>query len=463
MYRNKFRFLFALLCVFLLCSAVQATELLITVQDNIDNTSIPHATIFLNGDNLGRTTNNGQFSIVHSGLNDLDIRVSMAGYDDWENIISRNATSLLVNLTRQGLTLQVSLYDSDSLNPISGANVNISADNNTQSKLTDTNGSVIFGVNALTLYSVDITAANYQSRSSTIDMETINNEVQYRLLSGNSYSFVVKDKDTLAGVPDAEVRVDTVLVGKTDARGILIAPITRGKTYTIEVRKDGYQTFTETRTIGDSDALESISISKAPVGAFIYVTDENRIPLAGADIYINGTLSGTTNEFGRSNFPDILSGSYPVEVRKTGYVTVNHVLNVTAQAADYVFELPFESAALTLFVQDKDQKFVSNATITINGQPGGVTDDHGQYFTKVQLNTLYNITSTKDGYQPATVQEQVIQGNSTGSLTITMERNLDWGLIALIAVGAVGVLILFAAIRSFGRRKRRHVMRRNEI
>jgi hypothetical protein len=463
MYRNKFRFLFALLCVFLLCSAVQATNLLITVQDNIDNTSIPHATVFLNGANQGRTTNNGQFSFVHSGLNDLDLRVSMAGYDDWEQIVNRNATSLLVNLTRQSLTLKVSLYDSDSLSPIPSGIVNITSDNNTQSKLTDSTGSVTFGVNAVTLYSVYITAANYQPRSSTIDMGIVNNEVQYRLLSGNSYSFVVKDKDSGAGITDAEVRVDTILVGKTDSRGILIAPITKGKTYTIEIKKQGYQTFTESRLIGETDAIESIQISRAPVGAFIYVTDENRLPLEGADVYINGTLSGMTNQYGRKNFPDILSGSYPVEVRKTGYVGVSRLLNVSAQGLDYVFELPFESAALKVFVQEKDQKVVSNATIILNGQTAGVTDDHGQYVTSVKLNALYNITATKDGYQPTFVQKQVIQGNSTDSVTLTMEKSLDWGLITLIGIGAVCVLILFAAIRMFGRRKRRHVMRRNEI
>ena len=463
MYRYKFRFLFALLCVFLLCSAAQATNLLITVQDNLDNTSIPHATIFLNGYNQGRTTNNGQFSIVHSGLNDLDIRVSMNGYDDWEQIVSRNATSVYANLTRQSLTLKVSLYDSDSLSPISGASVNISVENNTQSKLTDNSGTAVFGVNAVTLYSVYIAASNYQPRSSTIDMGTVNNEVQFRLLSGNSYSFVVKDKDSQQVVSDAEVRVDKTLIGKTDSRGILVSPITKGKTYTIEVRKDGYQTFTETRMIAETDAIESVLISKAAVGAFIHVTDENRLPLEGANIYLNGTLSGTTNEYGSHNFPGILSGSYPVEIRKTGYVTVSRQINVTAQSVEYVFELPFESADLTLFVQDKDQKFVSNATIDINGKNAGFTDDHGQFLTKVKLNTLYNITSTKGGYQPASVQEQVIQGNSTASVTLVMEKNLDWGLIALIGIGAIAVLILFAAIRTFGHRKGRHVMRRNEI
>ncbi|MEI7650235.1 MAG: hypothetical protein WCJ47_11080, partial [Methanomicrobiales archaeon] len=115
MYSQRHRFLFTLLCVFLLCSTVQATDLLISVQDNIDNTSIPHATVFLNGGNYARTNTMGQAYLTHTGLNDLNIQVSMTGYDDWSGAVSRNATVLLVNMSRKTLTLKVSLYDSDTL------------------------------------------------------------------------------------------------------------------------------------------------------------------------------------------------------------------------------------------------------------------------------------------------------------------------------------------------------------
>ena len=463
MYGTKFRFLFTLLFVILFCSAAQATTLQITVLDSLDNSSVSHATVFVNGINQGRTTNTGEFSYPNDNSNNLDIRVSMTGYDSWEQIVDRNATALLVNLTRQTLTLKITLYDSDTLNPISGASVNISAENQTQGKTTDATGSATFGVQGVTMYSVAISAQNYQPRSETVDMESTNSEIQYYLLSGNRYSIVVKDKDTGAPVQGAEIRADGTLLGQTDERGVLVTPITRGQSYTIDVRSPGYQTFTESKIIGDNDALETIAISKAPVGAFIFVTDANRAPLAGADVYINGSLMGTTNQYGRSDFPNLLSGSYPVEVRKQGYVTVSRQIDVLNQSQDYDFEMQFESAVLTLFVQESDQKVIPNATIIVNGQTLGTTDDHGQYVTKVTLGSLNNITSTKDGYQSATIQEQVIPGNATASATLTMQRTLDWGLVTLIGLGAVGVLILFAAIRMFGRRKRRHVMRRNEI
>ena len=463
MYRQRHRFLFALLCVILLCSFVQATNLLISVQDSIDNSSIPHATVFLNGANYARANNLGQVYLTHSGLNDLDIQVSMTGYDDWNRLVSRNETSLLVNLSRKSLTLKVSLYDSDTLGPVSGARVNISAENVTLGKQTDLSGSALFGVKAATLYSVDIEAPNYQPRREKVDMASESREIQYWLLSGNRFAIEIKDKDGKAPVPDAEVRIDSMLVGKTDAKGRLIIPVARGKTYSLEIRKAGYQTVTESRIISEADAIYSVEITKAPVGAFIYVFDENHAAINGADVYINGNLSGTTNQYGRSTFPNIVSGTYPFEIRKTGYVTVSRPIQVSNPNEDYTFEMTFENTDLTLFVKDNEQKIVPNASISVNGNTLGVTDDRGQYSTKLKFNTLYNITAAKNGYQPASIQKQVISGNATANATLTMEKSLDWGLITIIAAGVVGVLVLFAVIRMLGHRKRRHILRRNDI
>lgn len=463
MYSLRHRFLFALLCVFLLCSTVQATNLLISVQDGIDNTSISHATVFLNGGNYARTNNLGQAYISHSGVNDLNLQVSMTGYDDWSGIVNRNTTSLLVNLTRKTLTLKVSLYDSDTLVPVSGAHVNISAENVTLGKLTDTSGSALFGVNAETLYSVDILASNYQPRSGTINMASENREMQYWLLSGNRFAIEIKDKDGNVPVPDAEVRIDNSLVGKTDDNGRLVIPVTRGNTYSIEIKKSGYQTYTESRIISDADAIYSVVITKAPVGAFIYVVDENHAAITGADVYIDGNLAGTTNQYGRSTFPNLVLGTYPVEIRKAGYATVSRPIQVSNANDDYTFVLTYGSADLTLFVQDNDQKMVQDASISVNGDVLGVTDVHGQYNTKLKFNSLYNITASKDGYQPVSIQKEVIQGNATATANLTLGKSLDWGLITIIAAGIVGVLVLFAVIRLLGHRKRRHTLRRNDI
>ena len=463
MYRQRNRFLFALLCTLLLCSSAQATILQISVQDSTDNTTIPQATVFLNGENYASTNNLGQVFVNHSGLNDPLIRVSRSGYEDWEKLVAKNETSILVNLSRKSLSLKITLFDSDSLGSVSGARVNISAKNMKQTNLTDVSGSVSFGVHATTMYSVDITASDYLPRSSIIAMGTEDKDAQYWMLPADRLTFMVKDKDGMVPVPDAEVRINTTLKGKTDSRGVLTTSVTRGKVYTIDIKKSGYHPFLESRLIRDTDALYPVALYPAPLGAFISVFDENRDPVNGTDVYINGTLSGTTNQFGRSNFPNLVSGSYKVEVRKIGYISVNRTIVVSSKDEDYIFEIPFENADLTVFVQEKDQKIVPNATIIINGIASGLTDDHGQYKTRVRFNTLYNITAIKDTYQPVSVRQQFSQGNATASVTLIMEKSLDWGFITIIVIGVLGVLLAFGIIRMWRSRKRQHSVRRNDL
>jgi hypothetical protein len=419
--------------------------------------------VFINGVNFGRTNGNGQVYFNHSGSNDTLVRVSVTGYNDWEKLIEKNETSVFVNLSRKSINLKVTLYDSDSLGGISGARVNISSGGLTQSNVTDISGSVSFVINATTLYSIDINDARYQPRSGIIDTGTENVDAQYWLLLTNRFSFIIKDKESMAAVPDAEVWIDNALTGKTNNQGLLTIPLDREKVYFIEIRKAGYKTFNDSRLVSDTDALYSIGLQKASLGAFISVFDENHVPLNGTDIYINGTLEGTTNQYGRSTFPNLVSGSYTVWMRKNGYVSLNRTIVIDNPGEDFTFEMPFENVDLTIFVEEKDQKVVPNATIFINDIASGFTDDHGRFDTRVKFNTLYNITAVKDTYQTVSVQKQFVQENGSPSITLIMQKNLDWGFVTLIIIGAIGILIVLGIIRTFRGRKRRHVVRKNDI
>lgn len=463
MYRQRNRFLFTLLCIIFICSSVQATILQISVRDSTDNSTIPRATIFLNGTSYAQTDNNGQAFINHSGQDDLLIRVTATGYNDWENLVAKNETSIQANLSRKGLVLKVTLYDSDSLRSVPGARVNISAKNLMQTNLTDSMGSAIFNVNSTTLYSIHIAAPDYLSRDGSVEMNVEDTEAQYWLLPSNRFSFVIKDKDGLTPISEAEVSIDGTSVGKTDIRGVLTIPVTRGKLHTIEIKKSGYQTFSESRTFNETDALHPVVLSKALLGAVIYTFDENRVPVNGSEIYINGTLRGTTDQFGRSTFSGFVAGLYTVEARKTGYRTANQTINVAKTGEEFTIEMPAETADLTIFVEEKDQKILTDVTIYINDNASGFTDDHGRYTTKVKINTLYNITAVKDTYKSVSVQKQFVQGDTTPSITLIMERNPDWGFIILIVVGIAGIIVLFWIIRMSGGRKRRHMMRKNDI
>lgn len=463
---NRYRssYLLFLLCLLILCSVAQAAvDLQITVRDSIDNTSIPNAVVYVNGQDTARTNNNGQYFLSHNGLSDQRIRISVPGYEDWENIIAKNNEVLFVNLSRKTVTLKINLYDSDTLGPVAGALVNISALNSTQSKQSDSAGAVAFIVNASMLYSVEITAPNYEPRSGTASVGMENKAVQFWLLSGSKYSFVVKDKESKGPVQGVEIRLNSILAGKTDERGILSIPVARGKEYMIEIRKDGYDPITESRTISQTDALYTAEITKAPIGAFVFVYDENNSPVNSADIYINGNLSGTTNQNGRHTFPDLVIGSYPVEVKKTGYISSNRTIVISNTSEDYTFTLSLEGSDLTISVKDKNAAEIPNASIAINGVISGKTDNRGQFETRVTFNRAYNLTASHEGYQSASAEKQVVQGNATDTVTITLEKTMDWGFLEIIAIIVLVVLVMIAAIRKFGKKPGHHIMRRNEI
>jgi protocatechuate 3,4-dioxygenase beta subunit len=460
---HLFRFLSALLLLILLCSAVQATRLQVTVQDSVDNTTIPQATVYLDNVNMGRTTVAGTFFLVHDGLDDKILRITKNGYEDWENTIARNLTSVLVNMTRKTLVLKVSLFDTDSLAAVPNADVKITSENETETKKTDSNGIVSFTVKAHTLYELTITAPDYQARSPPpVEIVAENKDVQYWLLRNDRFSFVVTDK-TGNPVPNAEVYLNSALKGTTDTRGILVLPLERESSYVIEVKKAGYQSFMERRTISGEEALVAIQLAKVPLGAFVSVFDENKNPVKDAAVSLDTVLAGHTDQYGRYVFGSITAGTYQLEVRKDGYVITNKTISVTKQGDDYTIELPYEQVDLTVYVRDKDQKVIPDAKIELNSRSIGTTDENGQVVTGLKFNTLYNISASKEGYQPVITQKEIILGNSSGSLTFTLDKNLDWGFILLIIVGAVGVLVVFGIIRRISRKPRRHMIRRNEI
>jgi len=463
MYKHLFRFLPALLVVILLCGTAMATNLQITVQDSLDNSTISQATIYQEGISVGYTSSTGTFLLTHSGLADLHLRITKGGYDNWEQTVGMNETSLLVNMTRKTLVLKVQLYDSDSFAAISNADVGLTLGNATETKTTDSNGVASFAVMGNTLYDIAITAPNYQRQATrSIEIDADNKNVEYWLLRSDRFSFVVTDPDKNP-VQGAGVYIDSQLKGTTDSRGFLVLQIERDKPYVIEVKKDGYESYLERRTIGPDEALMAVQISKVPVGAFVSVYDESRAPVEGAAVYLDNAVSGYTDIYGKYVFGNITAGAYQLEVRKTGYVSVRETITITKQGDQFTIQLPYEQANLTIVVQDKDLKILPGAEVFVNGNATGLTNDNGQVALSVKFNTANNITARKEGYQPASVQNSIIIGNASSTVTLTLERNTDWGFIGLVVLGAACVLLVFALIRHMSNKPRRHIMRRDEI
>ena len=76
---------------------------------------------------------------------------------------------------------------------------------------------------------MDIAAPDTCRASGTIDMGSENQDAQYWMVNASRFTFVIKDKVGMTPVPDAEVRIDSALAGKTDSKGILYHSRQTGK------------------------------------------------------------------------------------------------------------------------------------------------------------------------------------------------------------------------------------------
>jgi hypothetical protein len=150
-------------------------------------------------------------------------------------------------------------------------------------------------------------------------------------------------------------------------------------------------------------------------------------PLAGANVSIQNTpLTATSNAAGGYSFPNVLPGTYTVEVSKVGYISASQQVTLV------------ENQTLTLNIALQPQAYLvilgtvcSSETPTL-GLGGAMvqllsdnvyyttTDADGQYSMVVLANTTYTYTATKANYQSAT--GTIAMGSSDCTLDIILNE-----------------------------------------
>ena len=454
MHRSGIRILFVALSLLIFIGCAQATTVYISVYETTGNiTKVPYASVYVNGALAGKTGSEGNLTVTSGGINDINLSVTKPGYEVWSGTAGVNQTTVLVLLMRKNLTLTVTTYDADTLSPLVGAEVKVAGENTTSSIVTDTNGTAIFGVKANGIYILDVSSKNYMPRNAIIEMDINNKDVQYALFRDDRFSLIVKTGHDQLPVADAEIYIDGNLKGSTDQKGVLTFSITRDNIYNIKVKKAGYEDYLIKELIGQNQAIYTVTLGKAAYPAFLSVYNPDHTPVPGAQVIINGTLVGSTNQYGRYTIEGLLSGPYKVEVHHEGYVPRELLVSVTRQGEEINVDLSYIQVNLSVFAEDTDKKVLPGTTISLNGTPVGITDEHGQLQTRLTMNTLYNISASKEGYRTTSAQNQVVPGNTTATLTMTLEKNFDW-LPLIVGVGIVGIVIAAAGIILSIRRKK---------
>ena len=449
------RLIFLVLCVLLFAGGAQAATLYVNVFEKTTNvTAIPNAAVFVNGALAGKTANDGIFAFTHPANNPITIKVMKPGYDSWEDEVGMAESSILVQLRKKELVLTINIFDADSAIPIANSQVRVMGPNITESlKMTDLNGSVTFPAQAASIYNIQISAPNYQNRNEVLEMGMEGKNIQYLLIRGDRFSILAKNTGDQSPVANAEVFIDGISKGKTDGKGILSLEIPRNKVYNIKITKLGFTDYFEKKMIGDNEAVVTASMAIAPYQASIFVFDETKAPVQDASIIIDGNKLGATNQYGKYTFRDLPSGQYILEVKHPGFSSLRREIGEDDLGKDITVELPFQQADLTIFVEDEGYHVMPGVSISLNGRNVGTTDDNGALKTKVKVSTEYNITASTKGYKPVTMNAAIAPGNTTQTLTLSMEKDFNAGIFLTAGLVIAVIIIIILVVLLVARRK----------
>lgn len=456
------RLIFLVLCLLLLVSGAQAATLYVNVFEKTTNISaIPYASVFVNGALAGKTGNDGIFTFSHPGTSPITVKVMKAGYESWEEEVGMAESSILVQVIKKELVLNIGIFDADSAIPIASAQVRVNGPNITEfQKMTDMNGSVTYPAQALGIYNIQISAPNYQNRNEVLEMGNEGKNIQYLLIRGDRFSILAKSAVDQTPVANADVFIDGASKGKTDGKGILSLEIPRNKVYNIKITKPGFTDYFEKKMISENEAVVTASMAIAPYQASIFVFDETKAPIQGASIIIDGKTLGNTSPYGKYTFHDLLSGQYVLEVKHPGFSPMRREIGEDDLGKDITVELPYQQADLRIFVEDEGYHVIPGVSISLNGRNSGVTDDYGAFKTQVKVSTEYNITASMKGYKPVTMIAGIDPGNTTSTITISMEKETNTGLFLtaglIIAVIIIIILVILLVIRRKPKTKSSH-------
>ena len=425
----------------LLCCAAQAVTLRISVTDKQTDDALADASIYVDGDYVGRTASDGTYSYVHSGKKDLNLKIVRKGYRNWVDYVDYDESRIDIEMVREDVTLTFELYDAATLKPVVGSVVRVEGTDYSDSEVTGSSGSVKFPVKAGELYNVEIRASGYYDLSKTVQMENSDRSVQYWLFSNDLLAIQVRDAGTLAPLKDAEVYIDNVRAGVTDADGRLPLHLERAKRYSFRVTAPDYQPYQESRYLEVDNVLLTVDLSKSAYPVSITAFNEATKPVEGAEVYLNGTLKGKTSQYGRFTLSDIQAGTYEILVRAPGYLDWSETRQISGQGEDIVAGLGYDRASVTIRARDSVQNAVANAVIVIDGQVVGVTDSQGCLNTALVTNKAYAVTAAREGYRNISVDAEIPLGTTDFTVPLVMEREFNIWLLAA-GVGVVAAVLL---------------------
>ena len=317
-----------------------------SIQLSVNAANVKGAQVLVNGKAVGTTPYTGQ---LPAGT--YSVTIQAPGYQPYSESVNLTG-SRTINVTLQQATVQLSVNASN----VRGAQVLL-------------NGAAV-GVTPYTVqlamgtYSVTIQAPGYLPYTESVNLtgpRTINATLQPAtfLLSVNA-----------ANVKGAQVLVNGSVVGTTPFDGNLAAG-----NYAVTIQAPGYFPYNENIQL---TAPRAINVNLIPA---TYLLSVNALNVRGAQVTLNGSLSGTTPYSAQ-----MAQGSYTVVIQAPGYYPYAETVNLT-EARTIAVNLVPSTASVTITLPANN----------INAGLGGNHWEHIQVFVDgvVQKGTVVQVQPGK--------------------------------------------------------------------
>ncbi|WP_165076556.1 PEGA domain-containing protein [Methanogenium sp. MK-MG] len=425
-----------------LCGCGQAVVLTVIAVDGTTSSPISGAKIYVNGLYEGETNSAGQYLYEHSLDTSFRLGLEKTGYVPWQSLLPETQTSIRAEMSRQATTLTVTVYDADSLEPVSDALVKVTGRDYANSVTTGSEGVARFNVKAGDVFNVEIRATNYDPLYKTVVVENTAKAVDYRLIRNDVFIVEVEDKDTRSALSGADVYIDGIFFGETGVDGKVTSFVERERTHAIRITADEYLAYSDEVYIASDVLVYSAELSKTLYPVTISVYGSDKIPVGGATTLIDGENTGTTSDYGRTGIVYLNAGMHEVQVAKDGFTTVTKTVTADDSLQDILIELDSADTVVTVTVHDNDFNPVSGVRVSANDIYYGITKADGTFATPLKSNVVYIISIRKEGYAPVDVTREIPLGAT--AITVDIEMNKDFNPLFFVVI--VGIILVVAVI-----------------
>lgn len=330
------------------------------------------------------------------------------------------------------------------VNALSGAVLSGALIQTNTSLNTTTNEAGFYNLTGLSngIYIINATLAGYNTNSTTKTVSGANiTNANISLSPVPAYTLSGYVTNSSSGLPlsGATVQTNTSLTTTTNATGFYNFTGLSNGTYIVNASLADYITNFTSMTINGAD-INNVNISLSPMPTYLlsgYVTSAIGLPLSGAAVQTNTSLTTTTNATGFYSFY-MSNGTYAVNASLAGYVTNATIVTINgASVANANISLSPTTYVLSGYVFNTSGLPLNGATVQTNTSLTTTTNATGFYnFTGIS-NGTYIINASLTGYVTNSTTVTISTANVTNAnITLSPPTYLLSGYVTNISGGA---------------------------